>query len=87
MQGGVKHLFHTFGAITMLFVEVRLKARKQVERLEAIARVIAECHGNPHISEFGTFLLLTSICRVRPQEQFQRLFSAYPLHLLQWLVL
>ncbi|KAF5383287.1 hypothetical protein D9615_004801 [Tricholomella constricta] len=42
-QGRIEHLFKIFGAVAILFVEVKLKVRNEVERVEAIAQAIAEC--------------------------------------------
>ncbi|KAF5383286.1 hypothetical protein D9615_004800 [Tricholomella constricta] len=43
MQGRIEHLFKIFGAVAILFVEVKLKVRNEIERVEAIAQAIAEC--------------------------------------------
>lgn len=37
--------FKTFGSLTVVFVEVKLKIGSVEERLNAVAQVIAECDG------------------------------------------
>ena len=46
-QGCVKYCFKTFGAVAVLCIEMKLKVGNDDERLEVIARVIAECDGKP----------------------------------------
>ncbi|KAI0249647.1 hypothetical protein BJV78DRAFT_1155718 [Lactifluus subvellereus] len=42
-KGRIKFHFKTFGALTVVFVEVKLKIGSVEERMNAIAQVIAEC--------------------------------------------
>jgi hypothetical protein len=42
-RGKIEYHFKTFGALTIVFVEVRLKIGSIEERINAIAQVIAEC--------------------------------------------
>jgi hypothetical protein len=54
-QGRIEYLFKTFGTITILFIEIKLKVGNDAERLKAIAQVIAESDGKPHAFGFYTF--------------------------------
>jgi len=47
MQGRIEYFFKTFGAVAILFIEMKLKVGNDAERLRAIAQVIAECDGKP----------------------------------------
>lgn len=42
-----KHSYTTFGSIVLLFMEMKLDANDNVERLEAMAQFIAEADGMP----------------------------------------
>jgi len=44
-QGRIEYLFKTFGAIAILFIEMKLKIGNDKERLKAIAQVIVESDG------------------------------------------
>jgi len=44
-QGRIEYFFKTFGAVAILFIEMKLKVGNDAERLKAIAQVIAECGG------------------------------------------
>jgi len=44
-QGRIEYFFQTFGAVAILFIEMKLKVGNDVERLKAIAQVIADCDG------------------------------------------
>ena len=46
-QGCIKYFFKTFGAVAILFIEMKLKVGNDAEHLKAIAQVIAECDGKP----------------------------------------
>jgi hypothetical protein len=48
MQGRIEYTFNKFGAIAILFVEVKLKVGNDAERLKAIVQVIVESDGKPH---------------------------------------
>ena len=54
-QGCIKHVFKTFGAIAILVIEMKLKVGNKTERLNAIARVIAESDGTLHAFGHHTF--------------------------------
>ncbi|KAF8224600.1 hypothetical protein L208DRAFT_1310410, partial [Tricholoma matsutake] len=45
MQGRIEYFFQTFGAVAILFIEMKLKVGNDADRLKAIAQVIAECDG------------------------------------------
>jgi len=47
-QGCIEYFFQTFGAVALLFIEMKLKVGNDAERLKAIAQVIAEGDGTPH---------------------------------------
>ena len=53
-QGRIEY-FQTFGAVAILFVEMKLKVGNDAERLKAIAQVIAECDSKPRASQAYTF--------------------------------
>jgi hypothetical protein len=44
-KGSVEYIFKTFGAITILCIEMKLKIGNDAERLDAISQAIAECFG------------------------------------------
>jgi hypothetical protein len=44
-RGRIKYLFKAFDAVVILCIEAKLKIGNDVERLDAIAQVIAECDG------------------------------------------
>ena len=44
-KGRVEYLFKTYGAITIVFIEVKLDIGNLAERLNCYAQVIAECDG------------------------------------------
>jgi hypothetical protein len=44
-RGKIGYHFKTFGALTVVFVEAKLKTGSVEERLNVIAQVIAECDG------------------------------------------
>ncbi|KAF8233174.1 hypothetical protein L208DRAFT_1268124, partial [Tricholoma matsutake] len=44
-QGRIEYFFQTFGAVAILFIQMKLKVGNDAERLKAIAQVIAECDG------------------------------------------
>ncbi|KAF8223296.1 hypothetical protein L208DRAFT_1317370 [Tricholoma matsutake] len=44
-QGRIEYFSQTFGAVAILFIEMKLKVGNDAERLKAIAQVIAECDG------------------------------------------
>jgi len=46
-QDRIEYFFKTFGAVAILFIEMKLKVGNDTERLKAIAQVIAECDGKP----------------------------------------
>ena len=58
-QGHIEYFFRSFGAVTILFIEMKLVVDNDAERLKAIAQVIAECDGELHLtiqltsSDFG----------------------------------
>jgi hypothetical protein len=52
----VKHAFRAFGAVTLLYIETVPKLGNDVERLDAIAQVIAECDGKLGIFQCLQFL-------------------------------
>lgn len=41
----IEYRFKTFGALSVVFVEVKLKIGSNDERMNAITQVIAECDG------------------------------------------
>ena len=49
-QGRIKYSFQIFGAVAILFIEIKLKVVNDAERLKAIAQVIAECDGKSSLS-------------------------------------
>jgi hypothetical protein len=46
-QSRIQYFLKTFGAVAILFIEMKLKVGNDAERLKAIAQVIAECDGKP----------------------------------------
>jgi len=58
-QGCIEYFFQAFGAIAILFIEMELKVGNDADRLKAIAQVIAESDGTPHVLGLH-FLSLTS---------------------------
>lgn len=44
-EGGIEYQCQVFGALTVLFTEVKLKIGSQTERLNAVEQVIAEVDG------------------------------------------
>jgi hypothetical protein len=58
-QGHIEYFFRSFGAVTILFIEMKLVVDNDAERLKAIAQVIAGCDGELHLtiqltsSDFG----------------------------------
>lgn len=50
-RGRVEYQFKVCGALTILFIEVKLQIGSGEERLNAIGQVIAEADG-PHLSLF-----------------------------------
>lgn len=56
INGRIEYFYRTFfGSVAILFIEIRLKVINDVERLKAIAQVIAECDGKPHVSQAYIF--------------------------------
>jgi len=53
-EGRIEY-FKAFGAVAILFIEMKLKIGNDQERLKAIARVIAESDSTPHAFGDGTF--------------------------------
>lgn len=53
-RGRITYYFKAFGAVAILCIEMKLGVGNEEERLKAIAQVIAECDGRPHMLE-GTF--------------------------------
>ena len=49
IRGCIGHFFKTFGAVTIICVEMIAKIGNNDECLAAIAQVIAECNGKPDI--------------------------------------
>jgi hypothetical protein len=49
------HYFLAFGVIALLAIEIKLQAGKDVERLDAIAQVIAECESKHHVVFYFLF--------------------------------
>jgi len=58
-QGRIEYFFKAFGAIAILFIEMKLKRPNDTERLKAIAQVIAESDRTAHVLGLH-FLSLTS---------------------------
>ncbi|KAF8321431.1 uncharacterized protein EI90DRAFT_3001446 [Cantharellus anzutake] len=52
-QGLIKHVFKTFGAVVVLFIEMKLLVGNDPKRLEAIAQVITECDGSNRFHHFS----------------------------------
>ena len=48
-RGKIEYHFKTFGALTVVFVEAKLKIGSDEERMNAIAQVIAECDGQASV--------------------------------------
>jgi hypothetical protein len=44
-KGRIEYQFKTYGGITVVFIEVKLKIGNLKERLDIFAQVIAECDG------------------------------------------
>ena len=59
VKGRIEYVFKTFGAIAILFIEMKLKVGNDMERLEAVARVIAESDSGPHA--FGDYTLCADL--------------------------
>ena len=55
IDGRIGYFFQTFGAVVILFIEMKLKVGNDAERLKAIAQVIAECDSKPRASQAYTF--------------------------------
>jgi hypothetical protein len=47
-KGRKHYYFRAFGSIAVLLVEVKLTVGNATERLDAVAKVIAECDGQSH---------------------------------------
>lgn len=54
-QGRIGYFFKAFGAIAILFIEMKLLVGNDIERLNAIAQVIAESDSTPHAFGVCTF--------------------------------
>lgn len=48
-QGQIEHHFLAFGVIGIVFIEAKLAIVTPIQRLNAIAQVIAECDGQSDI--------------------------------------
>ena len=59
-HGRIEYFFQVFGAVAVLFIEMKLKGESGnlKERLKAIARVITECDGKPCASHVYILLLI-----------------------------
>jgi hypothetical protein len=44
-KGRIEYQFLTYGAVTIVFIEVKLEIGSLPERLNCVAQVIAECDG------------------------------------------
>ena len=43
--GRVEYQFKIYGAITVVFIQVKLEVGNSTERLNCVAQIIAECYG------------------------------------------
>ena len=67
-QGCIEYFLKTFGAVAIIFIEMKLKVGNDAERLEAIAQAIAECDGKLSVSGLHFLLLNSWKYRLRLQQ-------------------
>ena len=77
-QGCIEYLFQTFGVVAVLFIEMKLKVGNDVERLNSIAQVIAECdRKSQHLT---LHIWVSFFDRLRTHQPPRKFCFTHPLH-------